>query len=74
MLRIASLGFQTEKRALLYRSALDSKTRKCLLTLLAALVVLLALFLHGSSFFRSVDHRRYRRFSPAKLEIYEWAP
>jgi hypothetical protein len=44
MLRIASLGFQTEKRALLYRSALDSKPKNAYLPFLPPLSSFLPFF------------------------------
>src|SRR5216684_2681979 len=46
------------------------KPKSVLLTLFTALIVLLALFLHGISFCSSADGRRCRRLI-AKLEVYE---
>ncbi len=48
------------------------KPKSVLLTLFAALIVLLAFFLHGISFCSSADGRRCRRLI-TKLEVYERA-
>src|SRR5712675_2937154 len=62
--RLKKRALQTPQRPI--------KPKSVLLTLFTALIVLLAFFLHGSSFCSSADGRRCRRLI-TKLEVYERA-